>query len=620
MSDAPTWTNHMLQWLPQPIRDRIPEYSCALLALAFAVLGLVVWEYRRTVDLVTHTVEVETSIFEIFSRIQDAESATRGFIITGDETYLKHFTRAEASIGATISELAMLAADKTVQQALTDLRPLISARFDRLNNSIKLRRTTTDANVFANFGSGVGFADMENIRNLVDVMKKVQAELLVARAARAQTMSIFGILMGFFNLALVVAAMSAWVSNTRREARQLIVAAAEREQNETKIRQMQKIEAVGQLTGGLAHDLNNMLAVIISGLNLTQKRIAKGNTDVQKFIDAAMDGATRAATLTNRLMAFSRQLPLTPQPIDANKLVSGMSDLIQRTLGETIRTQTVLTAGLWRTSADAGQLENALLNLGINARDAMPDGGRLTIETSNATLDGAYGREHEMPAGDYVLTSVTDTGMGMTAEVIGKAFDPFFTTKGVGKGTGLGLSQVFGFIKQSGGHIKIYSEPGHGTTIKMYLPRLYDDGPEHAIRTAEAEAWPDLSPGIRSANATRLVLVVEDDARVSEMTVSALRELGYTVIHANGATSALVKLDAHPDTTLLFTDIVMPDINGRQLAAEALRRRPDLKVLYTTGFTRNAIVHNGKLDAGLHFIAKPFTLVQLDSKMREVMA
>jgi CheY-like chemotaxis protein len=333
-----------------------------------------------------------------------------------------------------------------------------------------------------------------------------------------------------------------------------------------------------------------------------------------------MEGATRAATLTSRLMAFSRQLPLAPERIDANRLVRGISELLQRTLGETVHVETVLNAGLWPTNADAGQLENALLNLSINARDAMPEGGKLTIETSNSHLDDAYARQSDMPTGDYVLITVTDTGTGMTAEVIDKAFDPFFTTKGVGQGTGLGLSQAFGFIKQSGGHIKIYSEVGHGTTIKMYLPRLYGVGPENAIRTAREEAWPDTLPEKRKDNARHLILVVEDDARVSEMTVSSLRELGYTVIHANGANSALEKLDSHPGTALLFTDIVMPEINGRQLAAEALRRRPNIKVLYTTGFTRNAIVHSGRLDAGLNFIAKPFTLVQLSAKMNEVMA
>ena len=607
----------MLQRLPPRIRAHIPEYSCLLLALAIGTLGWLVWEYRLTVDRVTHTVAVETSIFEVYARIQDAEDGARGYIINGDEKYLKYYDKAATTIDAAVASLASLASDNPEQQsALVDLRPAITARFDRLKDSIALRRTSSAEAVLADLESGAGFADKEKIRNSIDGMKKAESQLFISRVASVRRSTIFGVLAAFLNLAIIAAAMSAWVWSTRREARELVDTMAEREQSETKIRQMQKIEAVGQLTGGLAHDLNNMLAIIISGLNLTQKRISAGNTDVGKFIDAAMDGATRAATLTNRLMAFSRQLPLSPEPIDANKLVGGMSDLIQRTLGETIRTQTVLSAGLWRANADAGQLENALLNLSINARDAMPDGGRLTIETSNATLDEAYARHNDMLPGDYVLTSVTDTGMGMTADVASKAFDPFFTTKGVGKGTGLGLSQVFGFMKQSGGHIKIYSEPGHGTTIKMYLPRLYDQGQEQAIRTAKEEAWPDL----RRDHAARIVLVVEDDARVREMTVSSLRELGYTVIHADGATSALIKLDAHPDTTLLFTDIVMPDINGRQLAAEALRRRPDLRVLYTTGFTRNAIVHSGKLDAGLHFLAKPFTLVQLDSKMTEVLA
>lgn len=290
-----------------------------------------------------------------------------------------------------------------------------------------------------------------------------------------------------------------------------------------------------------------------------------------------------------------------------------MSDLMQRALGETIETQTVLNAGLWHANADVGQLENAILNLAINARDAMPKGGKLTIETANPQFDDAYARQHGVPKGDYVLISVTDSGTGMSADVAAKAFDPFFTTKGVG--TGLGLSQVYGFIKQSNGHITIYSEPGHGTTIKMYLPRLYDAGPEQELNTAKEEAWPNL----RRDNSGHLILVVEDDARVNELTVSSLRELGYTVIHANGAKSALQQLDAHPGTTMLFTDIVMPEVNGRQLATEVLRRQPEIKVLYTTGFTRNAIVHSGKLDAGLNFIPKPFTLVQLDAKMREVL-
>jgi CheY-like chemotaxis protein len=295
-----------------------------------------------------------------------------------------------------------------------------------------------------------------------------------------------------------------------------------------------------------------------------------------------LDGAARAATLTTRLMAFSRQSPLNPQPLVANAMVSGMTELIQRTIGEAIQVETVLTAGVWSMSADAGQFENAIVNLAVNARDAMPEGGKLTLETANCHIDDNYARQYGVTPGQYVLVAVSDAGAGMSPEVLAKAFEPFFTTKGVGRGTGLGLAQVHGFIRQSGGHIKIYSELGHGTTIKI-------------------------------------ILVVEDEERVREMSVASLREMGYKVLHAGNGASALKKLEAHPETALLFTDIVMPEMNGRQLAIEALNRRPDLKILYTTGFTRNAIIHNGKLDAGVHFIAKPFTYVQLATKLREVL-
>ncbi len=446
-------------------------------------------------------------------------------------------------IAAEVAQLRQLTIDNAQQQStLAALQPAIEERFAKLKAAIDLRRTADFDAVQSNFRVGSGPDSIRPVRELVSTMTAAENKLHASRVASVQRLTIAGGIASLLALIVTLGSIAGWIWNTRREARDLVLSIADREKNETQIRQMQKIEAVGQLTGGLAHDLNNMLA------------------------------------------------------------------------------ETVLNAGLWPTNADAGQLKNALLNLSINARDAMPEGGRLTIETSKSHLDDAYARQNDMPSGDYILITVTDTGTGMTAAVIDKAFDPFFTTKGVGQGTGLGLSQAFGFIKQSGGHIRIYSEAGHGTTIKMYLPRLYDAGPEQAIRTAKAEAWPDLQPGKRKENSAHLILVVEDDARVSEMTDLSLRELGNTVIHANGATAALTKLDAHPDTEMLFTDIVMPDVNGRQLAAEALRRRPDMKVLYTTGFTRNAIVHSGKLDAGLHFIAKPFTLVQIAAKMNEVLA
>jgi len=394
---------------------------------------------------------------------------------------------------------------------------------------------------------------------------------------------------------------------TEERARQ-----AELEAAQEALRQSQKMEAVGQLTGGIAHDFNNMLAVVIGSLDLLARRLGPADPRAKRYVDAATDGARRAALLTQRLLAFSRQQPLRPEPVDVNKLVTGMSELIRGSLGSDIRLETVLAGGGWRTHADPNQLENVLLNLAVNARDAMPEGGRLTIETQNAHLDERYAAAHlGVPAGQYVLVAVSDTGSGMPEEVMAKAFDPFFTTKEVGKGTGLGLSQVYGFVKQSGGHVKIYSEPGQGTTVKVYLPRLLGSEQEGTRDESQAE--------MPTGDALEVVLVVEDEPAVRQFSVDALGELGYRVLEADGAGAALRLIEAHPEIALMFTDVVMPDVNGRKLADEARRRRPDLKVLFTTGYTRNAVVHNGVLDPGVELIGKPFTIEELAAKIREVL-
>ena len=386
---------------------------------------------------------------------------------------------------------------------------------------------------------------------------------------------------------------------------------AELEAAQDALRQAQKMEAVGQLTGGIAHDFNNMLAVVIGSLDLLGRRLGD-DARARRYADAAADGARRAALLTQRLLAFSRQQPLQPEAIDPNKLVTGMSSLLRGSLGSDIRLETVLAAGGWRTHADPNQLESVILNLAVNARDAMPDGGRLTIETQNADLDLRYAEAHlGVPAGQYVLIAVTDTGTGMPKEVVAKAFDPFFTTKDVGKGTGLGLSQVYGFVKQSGGHVKIYSEPGQGTTVKVYLPRL--TGPEQDQVAGQPRAE------MPFGDAQEVILVVEDEPGVRAFSVEALNELGYRVLDADGAASALRLLDAHPEIKLLFTDVVMPDMNGRKLADAARQRRPGLRVLFTTGYTRNAVVHNGVLDPGVELIGKPFTIEELAAKVRSVL-
>ncbi|MCD6073236.1 MAG: histidine kinase [Rhodospirillales bacterium] len=395
---------------------------------------------------------------------------------------------------------------------------------------------------------------------------------------------------------------------------ELLAQMTAREKAESDLRQFQKIEAVGQLTGGIAHDFNNMLSIMLSSLSLIQRRIDRGETgDLQRFVNTALEGVNRAKTLTSRLLAFSRQQPLAPDVLDPNRLVGGMSELLRRTLGEQIRVHIALGAGVWNTYADGPQLENALVNLCVNARDAMIDGGRLTIETQNTYLDDEYCRDNDATTpGQYIEIAVSDTGTGMSPDVAARAFDPFFTTKRTGMGTGLGLSQVYGFVKQSKGHIKIYSEPGHGTTIKIYLPRQH--GGEIAV-TARGDARP-----VATGSAHEVILVVEDEERLRQLTCDTLRELGYTVLEAGHAIEALELVDRHPEIALLFTDIVMPDVNGRQLADEVMARRPGIRVLYTSGFTRGAVIHNGILDTGINFISKPFTIEDLSVKVRQILS
>ncbi len=386
-----------------------------------------------------------------------------------------------------------------------------------------------------------------------------------------------------------------------------------RQAAESQVRHLQKLEGLGQLTAGIAHDFNNMLAVIVGAIELIRIKHARGDVGLLRLVAAAEEGANRAAELTRRLLAFSRQQPLSPQVTDLNRLVAGMSELLRRTIGEHIRMETVLAGGLWPVNADAHEIERVLLNLAVNARDAMPGGGRLTIETNNTHLDDEYAAEHDdVVAGQYVAICVTDTGSGMTPQVLAKAFDPFFSTKGVGKGTGLGLSQLYGFAKQSAGHAKIYSEVGHGTSVKLYLPRWL--GAERpAVPRPLVSAGPDSLP---RGKLREVILVVEDEERVSMVAVEALRDLGYTVRHAANGEQALALIEAQPGLTLLFTDVVMPGMTGRQLADRVTERNPEVKVLYTTGYTRNAVVHGGVIDPGVAFLPKPFTIEQLARKIR----
>jgi len=382
-------------------------------------------------------------------------------------------------------------------------------------------------------------------------------------------------------------------------------------QAEEQLRQAQKMEAVGQLTGGIAHDFNNLLTGVIGSLDLLQRRLARGETDkVERYATAAITSANRAAALTHRLLAFSRRQPLDPKAVDANRLVTGMEELLRRTIGESIALERIAASDLWRTRCDPHQLESAILNLAINARDAMPHGGTLTIETCNATLDDAYvARHRDMRAGEYVCVRVTDTGTGMSPETIERAFEPFFTTKPIGQGTGLGLSMIYGFARQSEGHVRICSELGRGTSIRLYLPR------HHGAADA-AESTSRGSDDAHRAGAGEVVLVVEDETAVRDLVVEVLQDLGYHAVEAADGPAGLGLLQSGMRVDLLVTDIGLPGLNGRQVADAARQQRPGLKVLFMTGYAENATIAEGFLEPGMEMITKPFAIDTLTARIR----
>jgi PAS domain S-box-containing protein len=388
---------------------------------------------------------------------------------------------------------------------------------------------------------------------------------------------------------------------------------AELERTQEQLRQAQKMEAVGQLTGGIAHDFNNLLTGVIGSLDMMQRQIAKGETSkVQRYATTAMTAANRAAALTHRLLAFARRQPLDPKPVNSNRLVTGMEELLRRTIGETVSLEIVTAGGLWQTLCDPNQLESAILNLAINARDAMPEGGKLTIETCNTRLDSVYAaRQRELKPGQYVCICVTDTGGGMSADVVAKAFDPFFTTKPIGQGTGLGLSMIYGFARQSEGYARIYSEVGQGTTVKLYLPRYYGEAEDTDTDRGE------LTDAHRS-DAGETVLVVEDEAAVRDLVVDVLEELGYRAIEAADGPSGLELLQSDVQLDLLISDVGLPGLNGRQLADAARKHRPELKVLFMTGYAENATIANGFLDPGMEMITKPFAIEALATRIRDM--
>ena len=388
-------------------------------------------------------------------------------------------------------------------------------------------------------------------------------------------------------------------------------ALAEQALAEDALRQAQKMEAVGQLTGGIAHDFNNLLAGILGSLEIIERRLAQGRTeDLERFISAAQISGRRAAALTQRLLAFSRRQTLDPKPTDVNRLVCGMEDLISRTIGPAVKLEVVGAAGLWPTKVDPAQLESALLNLAINARDAMPEGGRITIETANKWLDARAGAERDLKQGQFISICVTDSGTGIPKDIVNRIFDPFFTTKPIGQGTGLGLSMIHGFVRQSGGQVRVYSEDGHGTTMCIYLPRY----------TGSVEQdEPDGSGTIKDVGTGETVLVIDDEPMVRMLIMEILEESGYNALEAEDGPSGLKILNSEVRIDLLITDVGLPGgMNGRQVADAARVTRPDLKVLFITGFAENAAVGNGHLDRGMEVITKPFVMTELANKIADM--
>ncbi|HEY1453987.1 MAG TPA: CHASE3 domain-containing protein [Roseiarcus sp.] len=603
--------------------------SFGLMILAGVLAAAMVERVNGAADWVAHSLDVQAKAAQLMGRVQDLELAKSNYLLTRLDAFLPTYDEARAAIPQAVDKLRSMVRDNPEQTARVDRLGLstediltTSARAIELGRSGQFAEATEIATV------GRGQQTLESFRALVDGFEKAESNLLRERQAAESTAR--AIMLGLVLVTLASAAGAAlgalFLSGALiRELREGSEALAEetrvRKDAEAFLVQTQKMESIGLLAGGVAHDFNNLMTVVIGNLDSAERRLARGGTadtaSIGKPIAAAMQGARRAAALTQRLLAFSRQQVLSPHQVDLNRLVGGLSEMLTRTVGETIAVETILGSGLWPTLVDASQLENAIVNLVVNARDAMPEGGRITIETANASLDEAYCRQFgDVAPGQYALLSVTDTGTGISPENLRKVFEPFFTTKAAPAGTGLGLAMIYGFVKQSKGHVRIYSEVGHGTTAKIYLPRMAG-----APRTESAPAaGRGENAGMPEANPGEVVLMVEDDGDVLDSTAGLLGELGYSVLIARNGPEALAQLRGSERVDILVTDVVLPQrMNGRMLAHEAAALRPDLPVLFTTGYARNAIVHNGQLDPDVQFLAKPYTQRDLAQKLRAVL-
>jgi signal transduction histidine kinase len=569
-----------------PIRLGLLAGAIALMCLAGVAamaLSFRADEARRWVE---HTVEVRQLTGELLNTLVDAETSVRGYLLSEDQTFLETYKAATPKLTATLERLQAVTADNPAQRARLQQISRTSEQLGEIyRQMLDLTAQGRRATAIDLVKTSLGKALMDDARVQIAAFDKIEREMLAMRegdAARLRMMlmaAVIGALACAIGLLLFFAKMSYdYVRQLDFRTAELENEARRRQESEATLIQAQKMEAVGQLTGGIAHDFNNMLTVIIGSLETLQRRLKHMQTEndgaeklgiLTKPTDLALQGARNAAKLTHRLLAFARRQPLAPVQLDLNKVVSGMSELLRRTLGETVVFETVLGAGLWRTFVDANQLENVLLNLVVNARDAMPNGGHLTIESSNAYLDDAYAaRFGDVVPGQYVLLSVTDTGSGMSPELLARVFEPFFSTKGDRQGSGLGLAMVHGFVKQSGGHIRIYSELNEGTSVKIYLPRI-----KAAEAAANPEELPQRDPRIETAaNRSETVLVVEDNDDVRQYAQSALEELGYTVLQARDAAEALqiVENGARVDLLFKYPISVKAAISLRMVAGERL--------------------------------------------------
>ena len=605
--------------------------SCLLLCVVGAAVAELAYREQDAEDWVAHTIEVRQQARELMNTALNAETGMRGYLLTDDPSFLAPYNMALKRLPDTLGALRRLTADNPTQQkALDGLNDNMTALLGIYQQMLALESAGQRAQAADLVKVRDGKNLMDDLRARVDAFSRAEAQLLETREAAAHRIRTALVIGANAALAIVIALAAFLARLTLHYVQRLAERTAELE-HETRLRreseatlvQALKMEAVGQLTGGIAHDFNNMLTIIVGNLDTMRRRLsgaADGGRELAarlvRPIEMALQGARSASELTHRLLAFARRQALAPAPADLNRLVAGMSELLRRTVGESIAIETVLAGGLWPTLVDANQLENVVINLVVNARDAMPKGGSVTIETANAYLDEAYAaRFGDVTAGQYVLLSVSDTGTGIPPDVLPRMFEPFFTTKAGGEGSGLGLAMVHGFVKQSGGHIRIYSEVGQGTTVKIYLPRLVNVEPVLAV---PAELPPADAAAPR-AGAAETVLAVEDNDAVRHYARTALEDLGYRVLEARNADEALRLIEGGTHVDLLFTDVVLGSgLNGRELASKITQQLAGLPVLFTTGYTRNAIVHHGRLDPGVHLLDKPYTQQELGRKLREL--